>query len=112
MTATALGTALATGAAGITSSVFGWQFGFGESSIIGLFAFFLLRSVNEIQRTPFKDPFISPILKVMRNGSALTLLFLALCDGAAILGGFAEGDIVVVCFGIHTGDGSAHRGRP
>jgi predicted MFS family arabinose efflux permease len=88
MTATALGTALATVVAGITSSVFGWRFGFGESSIIGLFAFLLLRPLNEIQRTPFKDPFMTPILKVMRNRSALTLLLLALCDGAAILGGF------------------------
>jgi predicted MFS family arabinose efflux permease len=86
MTGVALGTGLSTAIAGILTAFAGWRWGFSFAGCIGILSSLYIWRLTELPRVSFREPFISPVVRVLKNHSVQLLLGLAVLDGAAILG--------------------------
>jgi len=86
MTGVALGTGLSTAIAGILTMFAGWRWAFLFAGFIGILSSLYIARLTELPRVSFREPFISPVVTVLKNHSVQLLLVLALFDGAAILG--------------------------
>jgi predicted MFS family arabinose efflux permease len=86
MTGVALGTALSTAIAGSITEFAGWRWAFAVTGCIGIISSLYISKLVELPRASFRDPFVSPVVTVLKSLPVLTLLTLAVIDGAAILG--------------------------
>jgi predicted MFS family arabinose efflux permease len=86
MTGVAVGTALSTAIAGSITAFAGWRWAFSVVGCIGILSSLYISRLAELPRVSFREPFISPVVRVLKNRAVLSLLTLSVLDGAAILG--------------------------
>jgi predicted MFS family arabinose efflux permease len=86
MVGVALGTALASGGAGLLAQLWTWRAAFVVTGVAALVLAVLLRRLAEPPRTRAHRTVLSPILAVARSRAAVLVLCLAFVEGAVLLG--------------------------
>jgi predicted MFS family arabinose efflux permease len=88
MAGVALGTASSTVIAGALAETVGWRWVFVLSGAVGALTVWLVWPLTEVDREPeIRRPWV-PVVRVLRNPTAVALLVLVAAEGAALLGAF------------------------
>jgi predicted MFS family arabinose efflux permease len=85
MAAVALGTGLATAAAGVVGSVVGWRVMFALPAVVSVLCVLALRSVAEPDRAPSRGAW-QAITSTVRHGWMLVIMGLVFVEGSVVLG--------------------------
>jgi len=88
MTGVALGTAAGTVAAGMLAGTVGWRWAFVLSGLVGLVTTWLVWSLAELDPVRTTGRPWTPMVRVLRNRTAVVLLVLVALEGAGLLGAF------------------------